>query len=452
MQSWLDPVAGRTGPKYAAIADAIERAVRSGALRPGERLPPQRELAAELGVDLTTVTRAYGTARDAGLIEGAGRLGSFVRNSAGLPPADLSGDAGMIMPPQPGFALLGHAMQKGLAALLRAGGQSPLLQYQPRGGALRDRREAAAAYAARGLATSEEQVVVAAGGQNALHAILATALERGDRIAAPRTTYPGLIAVARQLGLNIASIDIDRGGIDPDAVQAAAVAGAKAVYVVPTNDNPTTATLDLERRLWLAAIVRRHGLTLIEDDAYGLLPAKPLPPLAAFVPELSWHIASVAKIVSPVLRVAHVRAPSADAATRLAADLHATAVMAPPLYAALVTHWLREGTFAELVAEVRAEGVARQRLIAPLLAGLDHAAHPEGYHVWLRLPEGAPPAAELAARLSPLGLSIVAGDRFALDPANAEPAARLSIGGAIGHERLKRAIEALRALVLGREG
>lgn len=447
MQNWIDLIADHDGPKYLAIADAIEQGARTGTLRPGERLPPQRELAATLGVDLTTVTRAYGLAREAGLIEGAGRLGSYVRNAAGLPPADLSGDAGMIMPPQPGFALLGDAIHRGLASLLRAGGQSPLLQYQPTGGALRDRQEAASAYAARGLPTAADQMVIAAGGQNALHAIMATTLRPGDRIAAPRITYPGLIAVARQLGLEIVAVDADGGGIDPDAVQAAAVAGAKAVYVVPTNDNPTSATLDLERRLWLAAIVRRHGLTLIEDDAYGLLPARPLPPLAAFVPERSWHIASVAKIISPALRVAHVRSPDAAGAARLAADIHATAVMAPPLNAALVTHWLRENIFADLIAQVRAEGIARQRLVAPLLAGLAPAAHPEGYHLWLRLPDGAPRPAELSARLRPFGLSIVAGERFAVDPATMAPAVRISIGGAISHERLKKAVEALRALL-----
>lgn len=448
MQSWLDSIADQDGPKYLAIAEAIEQGVRTGILRPGERLPPQRELAATLGVDLTTVTRAYGMAREAGLIEGAGRLGSYVRNSAGLPPADMSGDAGMIMPPQPGFALLGDAIHRGLAALLRAGGQSPLLQYQPTGGALRDRQEAASAYVERGIATGADQVAIAAGGQNALHAILATSLRPGDRIAAPRIVYPGLIAVARQLGLGIDPIDGDAGGIDPDAVQAAAAAGAKAIYLVPTNDNPTTATLDLERRLWLAAIVRRHGLTLIEDDAYGLLPAKPLPPVTAFVPEHGWHIASVAKIISPVLRVAHVRAPDAALAARLSADIHATTVMAPPLNAALVTHWLREGSFADLIAQVRAEGIARQRLVRPLLAGLDYAAHPEGYHLWLTLPDGAPRPAELSARLRPLGLSIVAGERFAVDPAREAPAVRISIGGAIGHDRLTRACESLRGLLL----
>mgnify|MGYP000016947862 FL=1 len=447
MQSWLDGLESHNGPKYQAIADAIDHAIRTGALRPGERLPPQRALAAELAVDLTTVTRAYGLVRDAGLIEGSGRLGSFVRNAASLPAADLIGDPGMIMPPQPGFARLGDALREGMARLLHAGGQSPLLQYQPRGGAVRDRQEAARALAARGMATREDQVIVTAGGQHALHAIIGSLFAPGDIICAGRSTYPGLIALARRFRLILRALPGDRDGLDPDAVQSAALAGAKAVYVVPTNDNPTTATLDIERRLWLAAIARRHGLTLIEDDAYGQLPEKPLPPLAAFAPEISWHIASLSKIISPVLRVAHVRAPTAEAARLLADDLHETSVMAPPLNAALATYWLREGIFADLVAGVRSEGVARQRRIAPLLAGLDHASHPEGYHLWLRLPADAPAPADLAARLGPLGLSIVPGERFTVEPDAPERAIRISIGGVIGHERLSRAFEGLRALL-----
>lgn len=448
MQNWWDKVHDRPAPLYVAIADAIDDAVRSGRLRGGERLPPQRELAAALGVDLTTVTRAYGLARDAGLIQGSGRLGSHVRNIAEVPQPDIAADSGMIMPPQPAFALLPDALRTGMARLLRAGGQSPLLQYQPTGGSLRDRREAANAFTARSLPTSEAEVILAAGGQNALHAILGTIFAPGDIVAAGRFTYPGLLALARRFGLRLHPLAIDREGIMPDAIEAAARAGARALYVVPTDDNPTTATLPLARRRAIADIARAHGLTIVEDDAYGRLPADPLPSLASFAPELTWHIASVSKIISPTLRVAHVRAPSEQAAGRLAADIHETAVMAPPLNAALVTSWLRDGSFTRLVAAVRDEGIARQRIVARMLKGIDHAAHPEGYHHWLRLPEGIDPA-RIAAIVRPAGLSIVPSATFAIDPAEVEPALRISIGGAIDHDRLARACERLADVVKG---
>lgn len=443
---WAPDLSAAGGPKYLAIVAALEQAIRTGALRPGERLPTQRELARHLTVDLTTVTRAYGIARDAGLIDGVGKLGSFVRNSAPLIIGSFAENSGMILPPQPGFGLLGDAMRTGLTRLLRAGGGSPLLQYQPPGGSVQDRRQAAVAFTARGLATGEEQVVLTAGGQNGLHAIMATVLARGDRLCAGRSTYPGLLTLARRMGLRIEPLDWDSGGIDPDAFAQAAARGIKALYIVPTNDNPTTATLDEERRQALVAIARHHGVAIIEDDAYGLLPARPPVPLAALAPERTWHIASVSKIISPVLRVAHVRVPDGADAAALAAAAQETAVMAPPVNAALVTSWLRDGGFDRLVAAVRAEGVARQRIAARHLAGRDYAAHPEGYHIWLKLPDEADPAA-LAETLGPAGLSIVPGGAFASGASVGGQAVRLSIGGAIDHGQLDRAFARLAVLL-----
>ena len=446
MHNWLPPLDALSGPKYRAIADAITQAIRTGALRPGERLPAQRELAAMLAVDLTTVTRSYGILRDAGLIEGAGKLGSYVRNGAeaALQAGD-GDDTGMNMPPQPGFALIADSIRTGLVHLLRAGGQSPLLQYQPSGGNPHDRRAAAALFTARGMPTTQHDVVVTAGGQNALHAIVGTALATGDTICTGRHIYPGMRALALRFGLRIAPVDGDAEGVDPDALGKALAAGARALYLVPTNDNPTTATIGLERRHAIAALVRAHGTILIEDDAYGQLPARPLPAIASLAPEHGWHIASTAKIISPVLRVAHVRTPSANAARSLAADVHATAVMAPPLNAALVTAWIRDGSLGRLVAAVRAEAVARQRIALRQLAGLDVAADPEGYHLWLKLADGIR-ATELTAAVRPLGLSIVPAEAFAVDPADATRAVRISIGGAIDHDRLQLALDRVRAL------
>jgi DNA-binding transcriptional MocR family regulator len=435
-----------SGPKYAAIADAIAGAVASGELRPGERLPSQRDLAVRLGVDLTTVTRAYGLARQAGLIEGAGKLGSFVRNDATPPVStEASGEPGMNVPPQPASALLPDAIRSGTATLLRAGRHSPILQYQPSLGNMLDRIEAAAALARRGIAAAPDAVGIAAGAQNALHAIVATGFRPGDGLCCGAFLYAGMRALAVRYRLRLHPVAVDREGLLPDAVERALADGARAIYVTPTNDNPTTATMGLQRRRDIAAVARRHGAILIEDDAYGLLPSKPLPPLASLAPELTWHIAGTSKIISPIVRVAHVKAPDGFAVTDLARDIHETAVMAPPLNAALVTLWLRDGSFARLVAGVRAEAVARQRIAARSLRGLAFDADPEGYHLWLTLPRGIDARALIRA-VSPLGLSIVAGDAFAASPSDQPGHIRISIGGAIDHARLARALDRLVSL------
>lgn len=443
MQSWLPSLAAGTGPKYAAIADAIIGAIHAGELRPGERLPSQRALATRLAVDLTTVTRAYGLVAQAGLIEGAGKLGSFVRNDA-LPPlvGETTSEMGMNVPPQPGFGLLAEAIRSGTAALLRAGRHSPILQYQPSIGSILERSAAAEALAGRGIAAHPDEIVITAGSQSALHAIAATHLSAGDAICCAHFLYPGMRKLAARTGLVLRPVAVDAEGMLPDALDRAIAGGTAAIYLTPTNDNPTTTTMGPERRQAIAAIARRHGTTIIEDDAYGLLPARPLAPIAGLVPELTWHIGGTSKIISPMLRVAHVKAPSARHAAALAQDLHETTVMAPPLNAALVTLWLREGTFGSLVAGVRAEGMARQRIAARCLSGIAFAAHPEGYHLWVSLPPGAAAEAIVARGVS-LGLSIVPGSAFAVEAGAGGDTVRISIGGPIDHARLERALKSV---------
>jgi DNA-binding transcriptional MocR family regulator len=355
----------------------------------------------------------------------------------------------MNVPPQPAFALLPEAVRIGTAALLRAGRHSPILQYQPSAGHPLERAQAAEALSARGIPTEAEQVAITAGAQNALHGIVATTLRPGDRIACADFIYPGMIALARRQGLVLEPVAGDGDGIVPDALEAVLRRGARTVYLTATNDNPTAMTMSLGRRQAIAAAVRRLGVTLIEDDAYGLLPSAPLPPIVSLIPERSWYIIGTSKVISPILRVAHVRAPSTGAAALLARDIGETAVMAPPLNAALVTAWMRDGSFDRLIAGVRAEAVARQRLVTRCLEGLNYATHAEGYHLWLDLGPDADPA-KVVARVSPLGLSIVTGETFAVTPQGGSSCVRISVGGALDHARLERALLRVRALAEGR--
>ena len=70
----------KSGPRYQAIADAIAAAVADGEFEPGDRLPPQRELAYRLGVTVGTVSRAYSLAERKGLLSGEVGRGTFVRD------------------------------------------------------------------------------------------------------------------------------------------------------------------------------------------------------------------------------------------------------------------------------------------------------------------------------------------------------------------------------------
>ncbi|MDH7973351.1 PLP-dependent aminotransferase family protein [Sphingomonas sp. AR_OL41] len=436
---WLPELAQATGPKYRAIADAIAAAIDGGTLRHGDRLPAQRDVAAQLGVDLTTVTKAYDMARTRGHIAARGRAGSFVLArevvSFSEPPAI---DTAMNMPPELDGGLLGQAMIAATTALLGASA-TPALHYQLSGGAPQARAAGAALLTGLGMSTDDEQVIVTAGGQNALHAIVSAALSPGDVVACGRHVYPGFTALARRLGLRLVPLPAFDAAHLTIACREQRV---RALYVVPTNDNPTTMTVSVDERKALAEVAARHGVIIIEDDAYGALARNPVPTFAALAPETSWHIASMSKILSPALRVAFVRAPGVSQALRLAADVHETAIMAPPLNAAIVGAWLSDGTFPRLLNAMRAEAEARQAIARAALGTATYSAHPQGYHLWLPLPAHIA-AAHLAGRMLPSGLSIVPSHSFAVDERDSGNAVRVSLGGPIDRERLGRALRLL---------
>ncbi|MES2449931.1 MAG: PLP-dependent aminotransferase family protein [Pseudomonadota bacterium] len=440
--AWLPDLATSAGSKYQAIADALDAAIARGQLRRGDRLPPQREVAAKLGVDLTTVTKAYDAARLRGLIEARGRAGSFVAATPQapiLPPPSV--DTGMNMPPEIPGGLLSRAIVETSAALL-AGSEMAWLQYAPAGGAPQDRAAGARLLSARGLPSTEEQVIVTAGGQNALHAILASTLQAGDTIACGRFVYPGLKALAGRLGVRLLALPtLDAATLDA----ACRRENVRALYVVPTNDNPTAATITEAEREAIATVARRHELQVIEDDAYGLLASAPLRPIAAFAPERCWYVASLSKIVTPALRVAYVRAPSVGSALRLAADVHETAIMAPPLNAAMASRWIGDGTLTRLVAAMRTEIAWRQALADSVLGEVERQRSPEGYHLWLPLP--APLSADdLAGVMRQHGLSVIAAGSFAAARDDLQ-AVRVSLGGLVDRERLGRVLRVLHGYV-----
>ena len=449
MQNWMPDIDGVAGPKYLAIAHAMMLDIKAGRLTAGGRLPPQRVLADALDIDLTTVTRAYGEAQRLGLIESDGRRGSFVREQRVETPkyarARLD-DAGMNAPPEQAGSLLSREYRRTAEALL-GDHESLSLSYPPRGGMPATREAGAQLLQKRGIPCLDDTVLVTAGGQHALHAIFSAELRAGDVLAVAGNVYPGVLALARRFDTRLVAIGSDSEGIDPDALDALCrTAELRGVYVVPTNDNPTTATMSVGRRKAIAAVARRHGLIVIEDDAYGLLPKDPLPPIASFAPEQSWHIASTSKILSPGLRVAWLCAPGVADAWRLAADVHDTAIMAPPLNAAIVARWVGDGLFERLVAEIRSEAAARQLLVRKWLHEGSFQAHETGYHLWVPLPADINGAAVMEA-LRPHGLSVVGGEAFAVDRSAAAPALRISIGGALTRDRLEKGIRLLAALI-----
>ncbi|NEX95390.1 PLP-dependent aminotransferase family protein, partial [Caulobacter sp. 17J65-9] len=229
------------------------------------------------------------------------------------------------------------------------------------------------------------RALVAPGAQAVLNALLVSVVRPGGTLAVEPLTYPGLLSLARHLGIGLVPVEVDAEGVTPEGLErVCAERRPQALYLIPTIQNPTTATMSVARREAVARIAAAHDLAIIEDDAYGLLPETPLPSIARFAPERTWYVSTLSKCLSPGLRVAFAVAPDTDGAERLSAALRAATGMASPLSSALTLTWIRDGVAQDLLAGVRAEAGARRALAADVLPGA--IGHAQGIHVWLDLP------------------------------------------------------------------
>lgn len=443
---WLKRVARGAGPMYLALTSALEAAIQDGELQPGDQLPPQRAVAALLGIDFTTVTRAYGAARARGLVEGTVGRGTFVRARAAEEDEAGRVDLSMNLPPPPDGLSLGAMLKETVAAILDHTDAATLMAYHPGAGTL-GQKLAGAAWLAPCLGeVAPERVLVCPGAQASLATLLATLTRPGDALIVEPLTYPGLIAIARQSGLRLVACPVDADGFIPeDLARLCAETRPAAIYLVPTTQNPTASTMPLARRREVAKIVRDSGAWLIEDDPYSRLFDTPLPALASLAPERSFHLATLSKCLSPGLRTAFLVTPGGPIGEAAAAGLRATAQMPVPLMAAVAARWIREGSAEALLAAVRREARARREIAAQMLPGAKGAA--EGVHVWLDLPASWPPG-RLALAAQERGLSLVTAEAFATS-ADYPNGIRISLGGPAKRAVLKDALQAVAGLLQG---
>lgn len=443
MPDWTPDLTRSDKPRYLAIADIIAEDIRIGRLTVGDRLPPQRRLASRLDVDFTTVARGYVEAQKRGLVESRVGQGTFVRTpprptKVTRPPRIEPVDLSMNLPPEPNDPDLIARMQDGVAEVSRD--LVSLLRYQGFGGSPADKDAASAWLGRRALVPSQERLFVTPGAHPALLGIFGILAKPGDVILAEVLTYPGARAIAAQLGLKLVGLPMDAEGVDPDAFAEACVKlKPKALYLNPTLQNPTTLTIPEARRVAIVAVARRHHVPIVEDDAYGFIPAHGLPPFAAIAPDLTWHVAGLAKCIGAGLRAAYVVAPDARSGWPFAAALRAANVMASPLTAAIATRWIEDGTADTILRFIRAETAARQQLAAEILPAGSFRADPLSFNLWVELPEPWTRSA-FVGHMQSTGIGVVASDVFTTDGLPPE-AARVCLGGPKDREKIRGALE-----------
>lgn len=448
-------VKSRQVPLYAAICDAIARDVAAGRLKPGQKLPPHRNLAFKLGVTVGTVARAYTQAIKQGLIVGEVGRGTFVTDlqsqeaETGRLVIEEMRKSAELIDLGLNLSAVGNTenmLRDTLDEIRRRTTFDDLLRYQPAAGML-SHREAASFWLSRfGLNADPNLVAICNGGQHAVFLSLMAVARHGDTIVTERLTYPGVKTAAHQLGINLAGVAIDEEGLQPDALrELCRTRRPKAIYFMPVLQNPTTITMS-ERRLGeLADIAREHNLWVIEDDVYGFLADKRPMPIASLIPERTVYLTSVSKSMAPGLRVGFLHAP--EGMLRHLQELACmTNWMTPPLLAEVVSRWIMDGKAEQLVSWHRRQAEKRQEIAHRWLGDYAGKTGASSYHLWLTLPEQWRMDCFAAAALRE-GVRVMTADAFTVKRDHAPHAIRLCLGAAFSVAQIEMAVRKLAALL-----
>ncbi|MGW1342355.1 aminotransferase-like domain-containing protein [Kribbella sp. NPDC002412] len=450
-----------------ALVGELRRTVAG--LRPGDRLPASRELMARHEVGPGTVSRAIARLVAEGLVVARPGSGTYVapRRQAAKPAdlgwqslalADRTIDTRSVaddlgVPVEGAVMLDGGYLHRSLqpgkamtAALVRAARRPDAWDRAPISGLAPLRSLFAAAVDA-----APEDVLITAGGQNALSIAFRALAAPGSPVLVESPTYHGALAAARSAGLRPVPVPVDADGVRPDLLaEAFEQTGSRVFYCQPAHHNPTGAELTAERRVQVLDVARAANAFVIEDDASRLLghgTGVPRPLLTDDAQGTVVYLTSLTKLTAPSFRIGALiaRGPVAE---RLRASRHVDDFfVARPLQEAAVellgsSGWDRH--LRSLAPELR----RRCRVLATALGEL----LPEwtvdrlptgGLHLWVRLPS-ADDELRLQAEAPARSVVVGAGARhFAAEPPGAY--LRLNFAAAASDAELVESVHRLAA-------
>lgn len=436
-------------PAYRSLANGIAEAIRAGLLGAGDRLPTHRDLAWKLDISVQTVSRAYEELIRADLVSGEVGRGTFVlrqRQSLDDMPwnvgrarrADLSLMTPVVLPEvQAAWRDSLHRLSDNLPDLAASAFRPEEIRNRYAG--------LAAEWLARcGIVVEARPVTVTNGVTPAVFSALAVVANPGDLIAVDMYTSHTIGPAAQHLHLGLTPIAGDERGMLPEALVAAvreAQGQITAVYLLPGGAGPQALMMDRERRMALAEAAQALGISIIESDPLGPLPARRPPPIAKYAPERTFYATGLSKVLSPGLRIGFLLTP--DPVFEVTVNRHTSmAWMVTPLVAEVAADWMQTGTAETLLTAQRREIAARNRMALRLLPhtsrGILH-----GLHRWLDLPDGIEEA-DFVARMADHGIAMTPGAQFAMGERSG--AIRICLG-AVSRGELERALSKLASLL-----
>ncbi len=290
------------------IARTLGALVSSGAVSPGDKLPPIRSVATQLGVSTSTVAEAWSVMRDHGIIETDRRRGTTVRT---LPKSGRS--RYWRVPMDPGT--LDLDLSTGTPDPLLLPRIEPILEKihsdlevtsyldPPVLPALAEELRQRWPYEAPGL-------IVVDGANDGLDRIVRSIVRLGDTVIVEDPTYPLLLDILDLAGAQIVGVPLDEEGPSLDAVAEAMTSKPVAMVIQTGAHNPTGLSLTQGRADALARLLEGTNTVLIEDNHAGATADRPGVSAGAILPDQVFRVHSFSKTYGPDLRIAAMSGPT----------------------------------------------------------------------------------------------------------------------------------------------
>ncbi len=400
-------------PLYRQLGGYVQRLITGGDLQAGDRLPPTRELAGQLGLNRTTVSAAYEWLESEGLIQGAVGRGSFVLGnssrvnsgsqgidwsrsltpslfaSSGSPASNVidfssSRPSEHLFPLQEFRECCAEVLaDRRLQSLLQLG--SPLGHAPLRAWLLARARQ-------QGIASDNDDILITNGCQQAVDILRRALTQPGTKVAIEEPVYPGLRNLFLDAGADLIGVPVTDEGMDLYGLRKALDSGAKVVVITPSFQNPTGATMPDAARSALIALTRAAGAVVIENDIYSDLVYNggSLPRLKSLDPNVIL-LGSFSKIAFPGVRVGWIIAPKPVIA-RAAELKQLTDLHTDQLSQAFLLHFAESGRLAKhetiVIAAGREKLAAVDQACGKYLRACQYRVPSGGMNMWIDLPAG----------------------------------------------------------------
>ena len=401
MTNWLPDLQASDGPLYVRIADQIEQAISTGMLASGSKLPPQRNLAYDIGVTIGTVSRAYTMVRERGLVSGEVGRGTYVLGSAqDNDPAAVDPVSAKLVGTRAANAPPGKLRFDTTAAtdVGQSGVVTDMLtdicREQPNEIASYTRNfpvqwlEAGRRWLKRDdWQPAIESIVPTLGAHAAVIAAVSVITAPGDRIVFEHVTYSQVSRGTALIGRQTVLVESDAHGVIPEDFERVCVQQhPKLAFLMTSGQNPTLSIMPEERRRAIAAIARRHNVFLIEDNLYGGTVDAGIPLLAEIAPDRTFLVGGLSKSVAAGVRGGWIACPP-HLAQRVRIAHKMVSGGLPYLLAELGARLVLSGMADAIRTKVSVEVEAREAHAREIFAGLDFNSHPRVPFLWLKLPD-----------------------------------------------------------------